>query len=162
MASLANNEGALPGFCRAIDVQEREGVKPLKQTIGRIAAIILFLGASSAQQNEKDFLRLVPGGFLTAGEFSELPRVEQYGYAMGFVNGMMASGILGADGSNVEILDRCTKDMQAKQVAAIIEKYVKDHPEGWHETLAVHSLDALLSACPDLRKRLLPSQAAPH
>jgi len=141
---------------------QKEKERQLKRTIERIAAIILFLGASSAQQSEKDFLRYVPGGFLNAGQYSELSPVEQYGYAMGFVNGMMASGILGADGSNVETLHRCTKDMQAKQVAAIIGKYVKDHPEGWHETLAVHSFGALLSVCPDLRKLLLPSQTVPH
>ncbi len=75
---------------------------------------------------------------------------------MGFSNGIMASGILGADGSKVKLLYDCTNGMSAKQLAAILDKYLKEHPEGWHEQLTVHSFDALLGVCPDLRKQLLP------
>jgi hypothetical protein len=130
-------------------------MKPQRMA-GRILTLILFLlGASLAQQSEKYFLRYVPGGYMSTGDFSDLPATEQYGYAMGFVNGIMTSGILGADLPKVEMMNRCTTQMQAKQIAAIIDKYVKDHPESWHEPLAVHSFNALLDVCPDLKKRIL-------
>ena len=120
----------------------------------RVISILLLLISASAQQSSTPFLRFVPGGFLNAGQFSDLPPDEQIGYAAGFFNGMMSSGILGADFDEVEMLDHCTKGMEAKQIAAIIDKFVKAHPEGWHEPLAVHSFNALLSVCPDLLKRL--------
>ena len=75
---------------------------------------------------------------------------------MGFSNGVMASAIIGADGGRVKLLYDCTNGMSGKQLAAILDKYVKEHPEGWHQPLAVQSFDALLSICPDLRKQLLP------
>lgn len=100
-------------------------------------------------------MRYVPGGFLKAGDFRDLPSDLKEGYAMGFSNGMMASGIMGADGSKVKLLYDCTDGMSAKQLAAILDKYLKEHPEGWHEPLSVHSFDALLGVCPDLKKQLL-------
>ena len=115
---------------------------------------ILLLGTSGAQQTGKDFLRDVPGGFMNTGEYGDLHEAEQNSYAMGFVNGLMVAGILGADLDKVEALNRCTSGMQARQVAAILDKYVKDHPESWHQTLAAHSLAAILEMCPDLKKQL--------
>jgi hypothetical protein len=97
---------------------------------------------------------MVPSGFYNAGQFSDLSQTEQVGYAEGFVNGMTSAGILGANIQEVEMIGRCTRGMQGRQVAAIFAKYVKDHPEGWHEPLAVHSFNALLDVCPDLKKRL--------
>src|SRR5580698_4823881 len=96
---------------------------------------VVLLGTSLAQQTGKELLRNIPGGFMNTGEYSDLPPVEQYGYAMGFVNGMMASGNLGADISKLETLNGCTEGMQAKQLAAVLDKYVKEHPEVWHQTL---------------------------
>jgi hypothetical protein len=115
---------------------------------------VVLLGTSLAQQTGKELLRNIPGGFMNTGEYSDLPPVEQYGYAMGFVNGMMASGNLGADISKLETLNGCTEGMQAKQLAAVLDKYVKEHPEVWHQTLAAHSLAAIIEACPDLKKQM--------
>jgi hypothetical protein len=115
---------------------------------------ILLLGTSGVQQTGNDFLRDVPGGFMNTGEYGDLQAAEQNSYAMGFVNGMMVAGILGADFKKVEALNRCTSGMKSKQVAAILDKYVKDHPESWHQTLAAHSFAAIVEACPDLKKQL--------
>lgn len=118
--------------------------------------LLLLMTTSFAQRTEKDFVRYVPGGFLNAGDFRDLPSSVKEGYVMGFSNGMMASGILEADVSKVKALHDCTNGMSAKQLAAILDKYLSEHPEGWHEPLAVHSFDALLGVCPSLRKQLLP------
>ncbi len=73
---------------------------------------------------------------------------------MGFSDALMASGILGADLNKVELLHHCTDGMQAKQIAAIVDKYVKEHPESWHHPLAASALSALADVCPDLKKQL--------
>jgi hypothetical protein len=38
--------------------------------------------------------------------------------------------------------------MDTKQVSAIITKYVKEHPEGWHLPLSAEAHSALNNACP--------------
>jgi len=120
----------------------------------RASVLLLLIVTSPAQQSSTPFIRLIPGGFYTAGQFGNLSQAEQAGYAEGFVNGLMSAGIVGADVQEVEMMNGCTKEMQGRQIAAIIDKHIKDHPEGWHETLAVHSFNALLDVCPDLKKRL--------
>jgi hypothetical protein len=136
-----------------IQAQNQAVMKAIRRTSARFL-LLLFLTTASAQETAKEFLRYVPGGFLNAGDFSSLPSSAKEGYAMGFVNGIMASGIVGADGEKVKMMSDCTHSMDAKQVAAILDKYVRDHPEGWHQSFAAHSLVALLGACPDLSKRL--------
>lgn len=93
-------------------------------------------------------------GFSTREIFGQLSADEQKGYAMGFSNGIMTSGILGADLKKVEMLHRCTDRMDSKQIASIIDKYIKEHPESWHHILAASSFSALVDVCPDLKKEL--------
>ena len=88
--------------------------------------------------------------YMNAGEFPELPEATKTGYAMGFVNGLMASIILGAQDDKLKQLEKCTHEMQAAQVAAIIEKYIKEHPETWHYPLTVESWKAFARICPAL------------
>ena len=104
------------------------------------------------------FLLLVPlsaqrritvlAGYMKAEEFPDLAEPVQDGYARGFINGLMISPALGADHQEVRQFYECTKEMDSKQVAAIINKYIKDHPEVWHQELAVESLNAILKVCP--------------
>jgi hypothetical protein len=122
--------------------------------IKRVAVLFVLLVASPAQQSSTPFIRMIPGGYYTAGQFSDLSQAEQVGYAEGFINGMMSAAILGANTQELEMLSRCTREMHGKQLAAILDKHLKNHPEGWHEVLTVHSFNALLDVCPDLKKRL--------
>jgi hypothetical protein len=38
--------------------------------------------------------------------------------------------------------------MKASQVAAIMEKFIKDHPERWHWDLKEEAYGAMREACP--------------
>jgi Ssp1 endopeptidase immunity protein Rap1a len=64
-------------------------------------------------------------------------------YITGLMDGFFASGAFGATGETVAALDSCTKGMDNKQVSAIITKYVKDHPEAWHQPLSIEAFNAL-------------------
>ncbi len=120
----------------------------------QVGVVVLLLVTSPAQQSSTPFTNMIPGGFETAGQFGDMSQLEQTGYAEGFINGLMSAGILGADIKKVEMVESCTKGMSGRQIAAILDKYIKNHPEGWHETLAVHSFIAVVDLCPDLKKSL--------
>ncbi len=72
-------------------------------------------------------------------------------YAAGVVDGMYLAPVLGApadDKSPVSSIHRCLKDMTNVQVAAIITKYAKDHPEKWHMGANILGHEALRAVCP--------------
>ncbi len=75
-------------------------------------------------------------------------------YTSGLMDGFFASALFGASGETVASLSSCTRDMDSKQVSAIITKYVKDHPESWHLPLSVEAYNALNAACPGMLKTI--------
>ena len=84
-------------------------------------------------------------GFGTVQEFLGMSEIEQRAYAMGAVNGMLLAPLLPE--TKLERFEQCIEGMNNVQVAAIIEKYVREHPERWHEKTPAFIFSALSSAC---------------
>lgn len=91
----------------------------------------------------------VHNGFSTGEEFLSMSAIEQHGYAMGFLNGLLDAPVLGAPQEKVRWVADCATGMSSNQVREILRKYIKDHPERWHEPLNLSSFSALAEACPD-------------
>ena len=89
-----------------------------------------------------------PPHYYKAEEFADLSEVSRVLYISGLMDGFFASAMLGATDKTVDSLSSCTGEMDAKQVTAIITKYVKDHPETWHNPLSIEAYNALIEACP--------------
>ncbi len=79
--------------------------------------LLLMVMANAASPEDKVW---VNAGFLKTEKYVELRPGEQAIYAPA------------DDKSAVFSIHRCLKDMNNIQVAAIITKYAKDHPESWH------------------------------
>jgi hypothetical protein len=62
---------------------------------------------------------------------------------------MISPAIAGNDEKTQKLFE-CTRDMDAKQLAANIDKYIKGHPEIWHRDLSAESLNALIGVCPEV------------
>jgi hypothetical protein len=73
-------------------------------------------------------------GFMKAEEYLQLNAEEQPIYAVGLINGMYLAPVFDApnEGKYLSSLQTCLKDMTNIQVAAIITKYIKGHPEKWN------------------------------
>jgi hypothetical protein len=108
-------------------------------------SVVPVLGQKEAK---KPRIMLNPPAFIKAEAFLELSGADQMMYTTGLVDGFYASTFFGATNKTVANLTSCVKDMDNKQVAAIITKYVKDHPEQWHFALSALAHSALNSACP--------------
>src|SRR5215469_15076058 len=88
------------------------------------AAIVASLLGSSPAQNEQNSkysrVAYVPSGFLKAGDFLKLSPEMKEGYAIGYLNGIFNSTMLGADEEIVRAFAGCVKDMDSGQIAAIM------------------------------------------
>jgi hypothetical protein len=86
-------------------------------------------------------------GFFRSEEFLQMPEAQKEGFAAGLVDGIYLAPILGAPEENIERLHNCIAGMSTTQVAAIIEKFLKEHPEKWHQRLNVEAYNAVDAAC---------------
>lgn len=80
----------------------------------RIAALLLILTFAIQHQHEKAVT--VPNGFMAAKDFLGLTTSERRKYAMGFINGVMASPMLGADENRVIAPHECLTGMHDEQI----------------------------------------------
>ncbi len=101
-------------------------------------------------QNQDKNPRLVKPfmSFVKAGTFLEMKEAERTSYTTGLMDGFLASGLWGASNETMAGLISCTRDMDVKQVSAIIAKYVQGHPETWHLALSAEAFNALRTSCP--------------
>jgi hypothetical protein len=114
------------------------------------ALCILCLLATGTQSRPQKQPRVLfsPPSYYKAEAFVELNDAERQMYTAGLMDGFYASALFGASDETVANLTSCTKEMDSKQITAIITKYVKDHPESWHLPLSVEAHNALDKACP--------------
>jgi len=91
---------------------------------------------------------LVHNGFGTGQTFlNDLSDAQRRAYAMGVINGMLISPMLGAPKEKLAWLETCAERMTDEQVAAIITKHLREHPERWHYGLHLESWAAMKDAC---------------
>ncbi len=93
-------------------------------------------------------------GFLNlkGKDYLDMPANEKRAYAMGALNGMLVAPLFAAPKEKVAWLETCTVNMTGEQVAAILTKYIRDHPAEWHYGLNVLSFNAMVVACPASKK----------
>jgi hypothetical protein len=114
-------------------------------SFGLIGPYLLSVGAA---QKQKPRILYAPPAFYKTETFVEMNDADRQVYTAGLIDGFFASAFFGASDETVANLNSCIKDMDTKQLSAIITKYAKDHPENWHLPLSVLAHSALDKACP--------------
>lgn len=118
----------------------------MKKTTVALLMLVTVASIMHGQQQRSGIVAIDPG-FFKGEEFLQMPEAQQEGFAAGLVDGIYLAPLFGAPGKNIESFHRCIVGMSTSQVAAIIQKYLKDHPEKWHQRLSVEAYSALESAC---------------
>jgi hypothetical protein len=79
----------------------------------------------------------------------DLNEIQKESFAMGFLGGLNIAPFMGApdDGRVVVSFRTCTAEMTARQLAAIIEKYIRANPGFWHQQLQMSAFNSLAQAC---------------
>lgn len=106
----------------------------------------LFLTTSAAHAQTRTVT--VHDGFITGETYLKWDKSYQDAYVMGIVDGMFLAPLFGAPERNVTWLEHCLVGMSDTQVAAILAKYLRDHPERWHESVHVPMYSAMKDICP--------------
>lgn len=102
----------------------------------------------------------VASGFTSGADFLDLPRSSRAMYARGMVDGIslaavLRSSMLASDGKL-----GCPTGMSDVQIAALIEKYLRDNPEQWHQGANVATVNALAGMCSGLAQGREPAAPA--
>jgi hypothetical protein len=131
-------------------MQIKRGESRMKAMFCIVALLCVLIVSAQEKTEKKSSPRVLssPVSFYKAEAFMEMSEGDRGLYTMGLMDGFFASAFLGANEKKVASLNACTQDMTAKQLSAIITKYVKDHPELWHLPLSVEAINALVGACP--------------
>ena len=86
-------------------------------------------------------------GFVTGSMYRTISPDTRQAYAMGLIDGMLLSPFFDAKKQKLEWLERCATGMSNEQVAAIFDKYLRDNPGRWHESMHVLGWAAMKAAC---------------
>jgi hypothetical protein len=91
-------------------------------------------------------------GWLKAGDYLKLTSEYQRMYVIGLLDGWYMAPIFHAPDHDKYLVGiaSCVEGMKGSQVAAIVEKYIREHPERWDWDAKDESSSAMLDAC---RKR---------
>ncbi len=113
-----------------------------------LCALLVFVPLNRAISQKPKTINIT-NGYLKAQEFLKLNEFQKTAFAWGFVDGLDVAPLLDApeDGKFYVDLRSCLAEMPGEQVAAIIEKHVRDNPESWHKQLHTIAFNALLKAC---------------
>jgi hypothetical protein len=91
---------------------------------------------------------VIEHGFLTGNDYLQKSETERHGYVMGLLDGLFASATIGSDSAVLARIKSCTLGMKSNQIMAILDKYLRDNPQIWHQDADVLFLQSLFRACP--------------
>lgn len=86
---------------------------------------------------------------ITGNQWRQYSEESKGFYLIGLFDGWTFSDALQDESGKaiLPLLTSCLKTMTYEQMIAIIEKYMKEHPERWHQELTLLILPALGGAC---------------
>lgn len=103
-----------------------------------------------AADDEDKYTVLINQGWASGQGFLSLTKTQQAAMAAGIVSGLFMSPMMGAPerGREIVALSECTLGMTSVQLAAVLEKYLRDHPEIWNQAVAISAVLSFQSVCP--------------
>lgn len=119
----------------------------MKKIFSALLLVALLFIAMTSIARQRQSAVAINQGFFKGEEFLQMPEAQQEGFAAGLVDGIYLAPLMGSPEENVEPIHKCIVGMSATQVAAIIEKFLREHPEKWHQRLNVEAYNALNLAC---------------
>ncbi len=120
----------------------------------RLALLLCLGGPLSAVGLAAQQVRVeIKFGFLKGNDYlNDLSERERGAYVMGVYDGLLGAALFGTPKRRLAWLEACGVGMGTEQVAAIVDKYLRDNPARWNEGMNVLVYSAMLGACQAYRK----------
>lgn len=90
---------------------------------------------------------LIKSGFITANDYRGFSPQQKHAYAIGFMDGLFVAPFFSAPKSELIWVENCATGMTDYQVAAILDKYLRDNPARWHESMNTLAWVAIKDGC---------------
>ena len=100
--------------------------------------------------------KVLPGrGFINGNEYLSTPDPFQDGYVAGVTDAYLTAAAIEKSPGSIKgtikgpiKFSECTKTMTVKKIQAIVENYLRDHPEDRHYGMAALVLKSVTESCP--------------
>ncbi|HTS06784.1 MAG TPA: Rap1a/Tai family immunity protein [Candidatus Eisenbacteria bacterium] len=114
------------------------------------SVLTLFVPLNMAVPQKSEDEVIVYQGFMKTEKYLGFGEAERAIYAAGLMDGILLAPLFDAPSKSkyFRTMQTCVNGMTNTQVAAIITKYAKDHPEEWHLGANVVAWKALRGVCP--------------
>lgn len=112
--------------------------------------LIYSAGSSIMAQTSKDQGVIVGRGFINGNNFIS-NTISKKAYVTGVIDGFYAGQMINNDKA-FYWLKKCTEGMTNTQITAIVDKYLKNHPEEWHDYMNILVYKSLVDVCPRNKK----------
>jgi hypothetical protein len=103
--------------------------------------------AQNEEEKPDEPLVTIHRGFGKVKQYLEFSEAEQKAYSAGFINGVLEYQLFDYWREQGKPVDECFSGMDTKQMAAIIKKYIENHPEEWHQPLNIGTFHAIADLC---------------
>lgn len=110
-----------------------------------LAIILLFPVRATGQDQGV----LIKEGFVTGNHYNQLPEAQRHAYLMGLADGILVSPLLGLsrDDQGLTWFEGCDAHKNSGQLQAIVERFLQQLPERWHQGMGVLFFLAIKDAC---------------
>ena len=113
-----------------------------------LACWLMICGNAAAQDGCPEVPVTYFFGFMTGQECLALAETGYLnGYMAGFMNGLSVSTVVGASYSCIEPINQCLGGTTDTQLAAVMEKWLRENPARWHERCNVLTWVAISEMC---------------
>lgn len=114
----------------------------------RLVLVILFAALIPTQvAAEKETRVSVVGGFIKDNDYRALSVQSKSTYAMGFLDGILASPLFSGAQSEMSQIENCTSGMTTNQIVAILDKWLENNPAKWQQPMNILATLALQDGC---------------
>lgn len=89
----------------------------------------------------------IKSGFITGNDYRDFSPLQKRTYAAGIIDGIFLAPFFSAPKSELSWIENCATGMTDSQVAAIFDKYLRDNPARWQESMHVLAWIAIKDGC---------------
>ena len=117
-----------------------------------VAVLLLSALAPAGLAAQKEPVEIKLGYFLQGNGYLKLPEAAKGTYVMGVVDGLLGAPVFDAPRKKTVWLEHCIVGMSSEQLAAIVDKYLRENPAQWNWAMNVLVYSAMSDACQAYRK----------